>query len=400
MWNAIKSQPRRRRYRRAIRANSFLGWNSELKSRKITAAVIEKTGAPFVLQELELDGPRADEILVRIVAVGICQTDVHVRDRVQAPGPPMVLGHEGSGVVEEVGAAVTAVKPGDRVVLSYDACGQCKFCLSGRYTYCEHAMAINFGGSRLDGTNALHRAGGEVHGHFFGQSSFATYALATERNVVKVPADLPLELLGPLGCGLQTGAGAVLNSLRVPANASIAILGTGAVGLAAVMAARAAGANPIIGVDLVPKRLALATELGATHTIDARKEDIRKCIGEITKGAGVDFVLEITAQPQMLKLAVELLAQCGTAGLIGGGVPGAEAPISMSRLLLGRAVRGIVQGDSIPRIFIPKLIEMYGRSQFPFDRLVRFYDFAQINQAVADAATGETNKPILRVSAA
>ncbi len=180
-----------------------------MKSRKITAAVIEKTGAPFVLRDLELDGPRADEILVRIVAVGICQTDVHVRDRVQPPGLPMVLGHEGSGVVEEVGASVTAVKRGDRVVLSYDACGYCQFCLSGRYTYCEHAMAINFGGARLDGTNALHRAGGagggEVHGHFFGQSSFATYALATARNVVKVPDDLPLELLGPAGLRLADG---------------------------------------------------------------------------------------------------------------------------------------------------------------------------------------------------
>jgi aryl-alcohol dehydrogenase len=379
---------------------------TESKSRRITAAVIEKTGAPFILQELELDGPRADEILVRIVAVGICQTDVHVRDRVQAPGLPMVLGHEGSGVVQEVGGAVTAVKPGDRVVLSYDACGRCRFCLGGRYTYCEHAMAINFGGSRLDGTNALHRTGartsdrsrGEVHGHFFGQSSFATYALATERNVVKVPDDLPLELLGPLGCGLQTGAGAVLNSLRVPANAGIAILGTGAVGLSAVMAARVAGANPIIGVDLVPKRLALASELGATHTIDARKEDIRKRIAEIT-GSGVDYVLEITAQPEMLKLAVDVLAPCGTAGQIGGGVPGAEASISMGRLLLGRTVRGIIQGDSIPRIFIPKLIDMYRRGKFPFDRLVRFYDFKDINQAVADAASGETIKPILRVSA-
>jgi len=369
--------------------------------------VIEKTGAPFEIEEIELDAPRADEILVRIVAVGICQTDVHVRDRVQAPGLPMVLGHEGSGVVEEIGAAVTYVKPGDRVVLSYDSCGQCRFCLSERNSYCEHAMAINFGGSRPDGTNALHRAGtptsdrarAEIHGHFFGQSSFATYALATERNVVKVPDDLPLELLGPLGCGLQTGAGAVLNSLRVPADASIAILGTGAVGLAAVMAARVARANPIIGVDLVPKRLALARELGATHTIDARKEDVCKRIAEITGGAGVDFALEITAQPEMLTLAVDILAPCGTAGQIGGGVPGAKASIGMSRLLLGRSVRGIIQGDSIPRIFIPKLIEMYRSGQFPFDRLVRFYDFAQINQAVADAASGETIKPILRVSA-
>ena len=375
-----------------------------MKPRKITAAVVTNTGAPFEIEELELDGPRADEILVRIVAVGICQTDVHVRDRLQPAGLPAVLGHEGSGVVEEVGSAVRSVKPGDRVILSYDSCGRCRFCLGGRNSYCEQAMAINFGGSRLDGTNALRRPGnGEgtgVHGHFFGQSSFATYALATERNVVKAPDDLPLELLGPLGCGLQTGAGAVLNSLHVPANASIAILGTGAVGLAAVMAARVARANPIIGVDLVPKRLALAAELGATHTIDARKEDVRERIAQITHGGGVDFALEITALPEMLSLAVDILAPCGTAGQIGGGIPGAKAAIGMSRLLLGRSVRGIIQGDSIPRSFIPKLIEMYRRGEFPFDRLVRFYDFAQINEAVADAASGETIKPILRIARA
>ena len=369
-----------------------------MKPRKITAAVVEKTGAPFEIEEIEIDGPRADEILVRVVAVGICQTDVHVRDRLQPQGLPAVLGHEGSGVVEEVGAEVTSVKPGDRVILSYDSCGRCRFCGSGRNSYCEQAMPINFGGSRLDGTNALRRAdGGEVRGHFFGQSSFATYALATERNVVKAPDDLPLELLGPLGCGLQTGAGAVLNSLRVPAGASIAILGTGAVGLAAVMAARVARADPIVGVDLVPKRLALAAELGATHTIDARTEDIRERIAQITAGAGVDFALEITALPEMLSLAVDILAPCGAAGQIGGGIPGAKAAIGMSRLLLGRSVRGIIQGDSIPRVFIPKLIEMYRRGEFPFDRLVRFYDFAQINQAVVDAASGDTIKPILLV---
>jgi aryl-alcohol dehydrogenase len=375
----------------------------QIRSRRITAAVVEKTAAPFVLQELEMDAPRADEILVRIVATGICQTDVHVRDRTQAAGLPIVLGHEGAGVVEEVGAEVTAVKPGDRVVLSYDACGRCRFCLSGRYPYCEQAMAINFGGSRLDGTNALHRvgkpSGGEVHGHFFGQSSFATYALASERNVVKVPNDLPLELLAPLGCGLQTGAGAVMNSLRVPANASIAIFGTGAVGLAAVMAARIVGANPIIGVDIVPHRLALAAELGATHTIDARKEDVRQRIIEIT-GSGVDYVLEITARPEMLKLAVDVLAICGVAGQIGSGPRGTEVSIGMSHMLLGRAIRGIIQGDSIPRLFIPKLIEMFRAGKFPFDRLVRFYDFKDINQAVADAESGATIKPVLRIGKA
>ena len=372
--------------------------DSRIETRKISAAIVQEKGAPFVFEELELEGPRPDEILVRIVATGICQTDVHVRDRLQPAGLPAVLGHEGAGVVEEVGNLVTAVKPGDPVVLSYEYCDHCRFCRTGRYSYCEKAMPANFGGSRLDGTNALRRSGGgPVHGHFFGQSSFATYAVATERNTVKVPSDLPLELLGPLGCGLQTGAGAVLNSLRVPANSGIAILGTGAVGLAAIMAARIAGANPIIGVDIIPSRLQVASELGATHTIDARKEDVRQRVAEIT-GSGVDYALEITAIPEMLKLAVDILAPCGTAGLIGGGIPGAEAPIRMSQLLLGRTVRGIVQGDSIPQLFIPKLIAMYRAGKFPFDRLVRFYDFKDINRAIADSGSGVTIKPVLRIS--
>src|SRR5688572_15331380 len=174
-------------------------------SIRIRAAVAEAKGEPFQMQDLDLDEPRADEVLVRIVACGICQTDVHVWHQ-RLPTPlPIVLGHEGSGVVERVGPSVTSIKPGDHVVLSYQACGQCEPCLQAHYPYCDHAAEVNFSGARLDGTIGVHRQAGSpasaVRGHFFGQSSFATHALTTGRNTVKVPQDLPLELLGPLGCG-------------------------------------------------------------------------------------------------------------------------------------------------------------------------------------------------------
>lgn len=360
---------------------------------QIRAAVVEEKSGPFVLRDLELDDPRPDEVLIRIVATGVCQTDAHVRDQAYPVPLPVVLGHEGAGVVAKVGSEVTSVAPGDHVALSYQSCGHCDYCIEGHGPYCVHGFELCFGGARLDGTNALHDG---VHGHFFGQSSFATYAIATERNVVKVPTDVPLELMGPLGCGMQTGAGAVLNTLKVPVGASIAIFGTGGVGLAAIMAARVAGASIIIAVDISDERLTLASDLGATHTINGRSEDTRERIMAIT-GAGVDYVLEITAQPQMLKLAVDVLALMGTAALIGGAPAGTEAPVDMNQLLNGRSVRGIVQGDATPQVFIPKLIELYRAGKFPFDRLVRFYEFEDINEAFADAKSGRTIKPILRI---
>lgn len=325
-----------------------------------------------------------------------------VEERRHVGGQHLRLGHEGAGVVSAVGAAVTTVAPGHHVVLSYQACGHCGPCLTGHAPYCDHAFEANFGGARLDGTVGIHRdpdhGGPEMHGHFFGQSSLATHALATERNVVRVPKDVPLELLGPLGCGFQTGAGAVLKSLEVEASSSLAVFGVGAVGLAAVMAAKVAGATPIVTVDVNPERLALAVELGATHSIDARGGDLVEQLLAIAAG-GLDYVLEITGRPDMLTTAVDVLAPLGTAGLIGGAPQGTQAPVDMGTLLFGRTVRGTVQGDSIPQLFIPELIELHRTGRFPFDRLVTFYDFSDINGAVADAESGATIKPILRISA-
>ncbi|WP_327128321.1 NAD(P)-dependent alcohol dehydrogenase [Streptomyces sp. NBC_01727] len=364
----------------------------------VTAAVVRQKGGPFTFEDLTLDTVlRPDEVLVKVVATGLCQTDIHVRDQALPTPLPVVLGHEGAGIVERVGAAVSTVTPGDRVVMSYQACGRCTPCLSGNPAYCALSFPANFGGSRLDGTNALHAGGEEIHGHFFGQSSFATHALATERNVVKVDdEDIPLELLSPLGCGLQTGAGAVLNSLKIEAGASVVIIGAGTVGLAAVMAAKVAGAGPVIAVDIVPERLDLARELGATHIVNAKEEDTAARIAYLT-GGGADYVLEITARPEMLTLAVDALAPLGTAALIGGAPAGAHAPVNMNALLGGRTVRGIAQGDSIPQLFIPQLIDLYRAGRFPFDRLITFYGFDQINEAVTDTRTGAAIKPVLRM---
>ncbi|MFI2211304.1 NAD(P)-dependent alcohol dehydrogenase [Streptomyces sp. NPDC020141] len=364
----------------------------------VRAAVVREKGGPFVFEDLVLDTVlRPDEVLVGVVATGVCQTDLHVRDR-HLPTPlPVVLGHEGAGIVERVGSAVTAVAPGDRVVMSYRSCGRCRSCLTGSPAYCALSFPLNFGGSRIDGTNALHNGEEEIHGHFFGQSSFATHALATERNVVRIDdRDLPLELLAPLGCGLQTGAGAVLNSLTVEAGASVVVIGAGTVGLSAVMAAKIAGASPVIAVDIVPERLALARELGATHTIDGAHEDTAARIADIT-GGGADYVLEITARPDMLTLAVDALAPLGTAALIGGAPAGAHAPVNMNALLGGRTLRGIAQGDSVPQLFIPRLIDLHRAGHFPFDRLITLYDFDHINEAVDDARSGAVVKPVLRI---
>ncbi len=263
---------------------------------KIRAAVLRKKGGPLTIEPLEMEGPRENEILVRVVASGICHTDIDFIDDWDDADTPVVLGHEGAGVVEQIGRSVKDVKRGDHVVLSYQSCGKCRQCRSDRPAHCRSLYEANFGFKRLDGSNALQRSG--VRGHFFGQSSFATHVLATERNLVRVSKKLSLQLLAPLGCGLQTGAGTVMNSLKVSKGKSIAIFGTGAVGIAAVMAARLVSAHPIIGVDIIPMRLQLALKLGATHVIDNRHDKITSRIFDIT-GNGVDYVVETTAHPKM-----------------------------------------------------------------------------------------------------
>lgn len=366
--------------------------------REIKAAVVREKGGPFNIENLTLEEPRRDEVLVKMVAGGMCHTDMVARDKVYDVPHPIVLGHEGSGIVEAVGEDVLKVAPGDPVVLSYMSCGHCKPCYLGKPFNCVNAYPLCFGGARLDGTTATRDADGkEVHDHFFGQSSFGTFALANERNVVKVPKDAPLELLGPLGCGIQTGAGAVINALKVGAGSSFVAFGAGAVGLSAVMAARIAGATTIIAADVVPSRLEMAKEIGATHVINSKEQDPVAAIKEIT-GGGADYSLEATGIPAVLRQAIDALGSLGSCGIVGAAPLGAEASFDINDVMLpGKSIQGIIEGNSIIETFIPQLVELHRQGRFPFDKLVKFYDFDQINQAAEDSEKGGTIKPIIRL---
>ena len=364
---------------------------------KVLAAVARAPRAPFTMEALELELPRDDEILVRVVATGVCHTDIAMRDQVFPVPQPIVLGHEGSGVVEAVGKAVAKVRTGDSVVMTYGSCGHCPSCYAARPSYCHSFFDYNFAGRRTDGSTALSQDRTPVHSNFFGQSSFATHALCRERNVVRVPSDVPLELLGPLACGIQTGAGAVMNALRVGIGHSIAVFGTGSVGLSAIMAAHLVGATTIIGVDLNNARLSLARELGATHTINPAESDLAELI-QAACPQGVNFALETTGRPPIIRQAVETLAPLGTCGLLGATEVTADMTLNVAHLMTaGRCMRGIIEGDSIPDLFIPALIELYKQRRFPFDRLVRFYPFHALNEAIQDSENGTVIKAVVRM---
>ncbi|MFH1242918.1 MAG: NAD(P)-dependent alcohol dehydrogenase [Pseudomonadota bacterium] len=362
----------------------------------IRAAVVFEKSGPFSIEQLQISDPNDDEVLVRIMGAGICHTDLAARDQ-HLPIPlPSVFGHEGAGVVEKVGARVTKVKPEDHVVLSWVSCGKCPSCKAGKDTYCLNFLPLNFSGARPDGTTTLRKGDQVIHGSFFCQSSFASFALATERNVVKVREDIPLETLSPLGCGVQTGAGAVMNTFQARPGSSIAVFGTGTVGISAVLAAVVCGCTTIIAVDVIPDRLEKAKELGATHTINAGEVDPVEAIRDIT-GGGPEFTLECVGNPSVFRQAVDALPLLGVCGLLGVVAPGTEVTLDMDRIMNGRTVRGIIEGDAIPDLFIPKLIELYSQGRFPFDRLITFYPFDDINQAVEDMEKGRVIKPVLRL---
>ncbi|WP_068076630.1 NAD(P)-dependent alcohol dehydrogenase [Novosphingobium lentum] len=360
---------------------------------KIRAAVAREIHGTFTVEDVDLVEPNADEILVRLVATGICHTDLAIIEQIMPIPLPYVLGHEGAGIVERTGSDVTGFAPGDRVVLTFNTCGACAPCTDDHPAYCQQYGLLNFYTRRPDGSATLHDAAGEPLGSaFFGQSSFATYALSSPRNTIKVRADAPLELLGPLGCGLSTGAGTVMNVLKPTAETSIAVFGTGAVGMSALMAAKALGAGRIIAVDRVESRLALARELGATDTIDTSKQDLAEALTEL---GGVDQAIDTTGVPALIAAAVGALKERGTCVLLGASKD-QLVTLNILPLISGRVIRGVVNGDCDPAVLIPQLVDMYLAGQFPVDKLSAFYTLDQINEAVVDSNSGKTIKPILR----
>jgi aryl-alcohol dehydrogenase len=360
---------------------------------KVRAAVAYEGRDQFTIEELELSEPGPNDILVRVVGVGLCHTDVKALEGSLRVPKPVVLGHEGAGIVERTGERVTKVKPGDHVVLTYDSCGACRACAGGDPAYCEQTGALNFRDARETEPGFFRKGNDRIHGHFFGQSSFSNYAIARPQNTIPVREDTPLEILGVLGCGVQTGAGAVMNSLGAKAGETIAIFGVGPVGLSAVMAAAVCGCSEIVAVDVLEPRLAMAKQLGATRCVlvgpnTKTAEEVRRLVP-----GGVNCAFDTTGRADSYQQALASLATKGRFGFV--TVPaGAFEPNLGAMMLGGLTIRGIVQGDSVPDAFIPQLIDLHMSGRFPFDKLVTKYPFAQINQAIEDQASGKIVKPV------
>ena len=362
---------------------------------KIQAALSASAEAPFEIAEVELDEPRPDEVLVRLNAVGVCHSDLTMKAVWPQAISPIVLGHEGAGVVTAVGSEVTRVRPGEHVVLSYRSCGACTECAGGHPPYCRDFRTLNGIGSRPDGSPTMRRNGSPVYGSYFGQSSFASHALAYESNVVAVGEEIDLGVAAPLGCGVQTGAGTVLNVLAPPQEASLVVFGAGAVGLSALMAASASGVGTLIAVDPVASRRQLAAELGASATIDPGSGDVVAGIRRLT-GAGATHAIDTTAKGAVINQAIDALAPLGTLALVGIRVP--DFAMDVQGIMSGgKTIRGVIEGDAAPQEFIPRLVELHRSGRLPLEKLIRRYEFEDIDAAFADAASGRTVKPVLEL---
>ena len=363
----------------------------------LAEAPFTDSGRDFTFADVESDDPRPDEVLVRVVATGLCHTDLTVPTMLPAEMFPTVMGHEGTGVVEAVGADVRGIAVGDHVVMSFRSCRACGRCETGEVGYCEQHVLLNYMGMRPDGSTTMRRGGQTVFGSFFGQSSLARHALAYADNCVVVPKDLDLALLAPFGCGFQTGAGTVLNVLRPTAGDSLVVFGAGAVGLAAVAAARGAGVATVIAVDPVAARRRLAEGYGA-RALDPAPEDAAEApisdrVKELT-GGGASYAIDTTALPAVVQQAQHALRSRGTLVALGLGAP--EYPIDAIDLLQsGKIVRSSVEGDADPLQMIPELIRRRAEGAFDVDQLVTTYPFERLADAIADTTAGKVVKAVL-----
>ncbi len=360
------------------------------------AALTREPSGPFVIEPVDVGDPQAGEVRVKIAAVGICHTDLAFATGMLGTPFPFLFGHEGAGTVEAVGAGVSKVAVGDKVLLTFNSCGHCPTCDGGEPAYCHEFPLRNYAGMRADGSHTVSQNGTLVAANFFGQSSFASYALANERNILKVAADADLAALAPLGCGIQTGAGAVLRSLAAKPGSSLVVLGGGAVGLSAVLGGVIAGCSTIILIEPQGERRALGASLGAHHVIDPAAGDTTQAVRAILP-AGVNNIVDTSGHEGAIAAAIGMLAPKGALGLV--GVPGRlEAMVNLpiiSAITFGHTVKGIIEGDSDPDIFLPELIAHMKAGRLPIDKFTRVYKFDEINQAVDDAHHGKCVKAVL-----
>lgn len=357
---------------------------------RVTAALLEANGQPFTLTELDLEDPRPDEVLIEVAATGICSTDLEFANFFPTPA---LFGHEGSGVVRAVGAQVVGVADGDHVAMSFNSCGTCSICRSGTPSYCRSFDAVNFTGRRPDGTTAVTHNGIEVNAHFLGQSSFASHAVVPARAITVIDKSIDLTVAAPFGCGIQTGAGGVLNVLRPRPGQSIAIFGAGAVGVAAIIAAAISTCGIVAAVDVNPAKLEAAVGYGATHTLDSASGDVAEQLRELAPH-GFDYIIDTTGREDVLRTAVEALGPLGHAGVIGIG-PSENMSFEWRSVLNGRSITGIISGGALPQVFLPQLLQWQAEGRFPVEKMMTFFPFEKINDAVAAMRSGEVGKAVL-----
>ena len=365
---------------------------------RTTASVTAERGAPFSVHDVDIDDPRPGEVRVQLVACGVCHTDAVARDG-DLPFPlPGVLGHEGVGRVEAVGDGVSSVSVGDPVLLGWPWCGSCRNCLAGQPRYCLQLGPLLIGGGREDGSTALRQPdGSSLHSHFFGQSSFARHSIVGERALVPVQTSAPLETVGVLACGIATGAGAVLNLLTLRPGSSLVVYGAGAVGLAAIMAARLTPATTIVAVDPNSARRELACRYGATEAVDPRgADDVIATVQEIC-GGPADAALDCTGILPVLRQAIDSVGMLGTAVLIGAAPAAAEFRADHLSTLWGKRIVGTLGGESQSARFVPALLELHDQGRFPFTDLIEYFTLDQANEAVAASHSGDVVKPVLRM---
>src|SRR5918992_3282912 len=362
---------------------------------RTTVAVVNEQGHDFTIEEMELDEPRADEVLVRIEATALCHTDLSLRESLPTEMFPRVFGHEGAGVVEAVGDDIAGVSVGDHVVLSFRSCRACENCRRGLVGYCDETLMLNYLGFRMDGSTTLSRESGPVYGSFFGQSSLARHAIAYADNCVVVDPALDLAVLAPFGCGFQTGAGTVLNLLQPDADDSLVVYGVGAVGLAAVAAAPAGGVGTVLAVDRQPDRLRVAEKHGAQSVdpADLGEVPLVDRVKELT-GGGATYAIDTTAVPEVVKQGTRALRMRGTMVALGLG-PEEYVLDAVDLLQGGKRVMSSIEGESDPQEMIPRLLRMRAEGHFDLDDLVTTYPFDQIGAAVDDVLAGRVVKPVL-----
>ncbi len=364
------------------------------------AAVLYEPRSRFVVEDVEVQEPKHGEVMVRMVAGGVCHSDLHVVKGDMVAPLPAILGHEGAGIVEMVGKGVTSVQKGDHVIpLWRVSCGQCEWCLGGRPALCDRGFQIRSKGCLADGTSRFRKGSTEIK-HFAGVSTFANLSVMMEQAVVKIRSDIPLEKAALVGCGVITGVGAVVNAAQVRPGSSVAVFGTGGVGLNVIQGAALVGAGKIIAVDLLDNKLEFAREMGATHEVNASQTDPVARIKELTGGQGADYAFEVIGLPETISQSVEVLRKRGIAVIVGVTRPEATIPLATFPMVFQeRTVMGSIYGSARPRVDIPTLIDLYMEGKLKLDPLLtRAYPLEEINEAYEALERGETARSVVTFS--